>query len=285
MSIILVATSGLTGDRATYLKRMLASVAAASGTVDLSMYLLLQNTTPHIAAALLPAIPGFVTVSIIPEVVSVSAARNQLLKAVDSEKLNEASVVLFPDDDCWYPDGFLEAVHRRFQHDEELDLWFCTYDTKTMRMDRSSERPADAHRVIRHACSITMAIRGSVVKANGGFDEDIGVGARFKGGEDTMFALSALQKSRRAVYCEGALVGHKRDSERYLRVRAQYYSGTLLAMAPYTFQLPGMAYEVVRKVAIGGWFACLGEIGFGELFRVYMAALTRLWGQRRPKTL
>lgn len=274
MRLLLIATSDDTPQRCELLNRMLASVAVAADErhdIEVKLLLLLQNST-EAQASDFRHLPSFVLAERIACQVSLSRARNTLLrKACELDLVGSDTIVLFPDDDCWYPSGLLAYVHDLFAREKELDFWFCRYDSDPLKPQGQRERLAKARDVIRHACSITMMLRGAVVSAIGRFDENIGIGTPLAGGEDTNFALSAFRISRQTVFADAAFMGHPRDEERRLRVRGRYFGGTLLAIARHARAVPGVPREFARKLLVGAWLIMRRELNL----YVYVGLVSR----------
>jgi hypothetical protein len=189
--------------------------------------------------------------------------------------IEEDTVVGFPDDDCWYPRGALDAVMRSFAQWPALDLWFCNYASEPVSAADAAPRAAAPRDVIRHASSNTMFIRGHILQSDMTFDETLGVGTPNGGGEDTEFALRAYLASRQSLYLDAPVVGH-RDKTPQLRPR--YYRGGLIALARYAPREPRIGLELIRKVAVGIWLVATRQLAVTAFSKAIAAALR----SRRP---
>src|SRR5215217_2139717 len=113
--LVLIATSDILSGRTNLLDRMLISVGEAAARSQIALLLLLQNCAGHNPIAKLPQC---VTVFRTEEQLPLSAARNRLLVfAAQRGWVHEDSIFLFPDDDCWYPDGALANIATAFTKD------------------------------------------------------------------------------------------------------------------------------------------------------------------------
>lgn len=264
MRIVLISTSNVSSGRTAALDRMLRSVeraAAGLPEAEIRVLLLLQGTDASGADF---DLPDRIDATTVGRSVPLSLARNRLLAdAFDRALIDDASVVAFPDDDCWYPDGALERIAARFAADPALDLWFCRYaSSPTVPADPAPfvGRPARARDVVRNASSNTIVTRGRVVREIGRFDETLGVGTPNFGGEDVDFALHAFRRSRRSAFADHALVGHRDKSA---DLRSRYYRGSLVVLGRHAPRVPGAWYEYARKIAIGAYLGGRGELAIG----------------------
>ncbi len=273
--ILMLSTTDIAGGRRDLLERMLASVAAFAAErpdVPLTMILLAQN-----AGANEPAWPPFAVVQRVPGRLSLSAARNYMLAEARRRGLLDArTVVLFPDDDCWYPPGALSAIHAAFASRPDLDLWFCRYASTPVEASTASDRPASAAETARRASSNTIAVRGHLLAAGLAFDESLGVGTPNGGGEDTDFALAALGRARVALFRDAACIGHRDSDPSFV---ARYYRGALLALAANA-DISGVAREYHRKLLVGLYFLLRGRLGPGPYVRAVTASFGRLRRRR-----
>lgn len=283
MNIVLISTCDISADRSEAIDRMLASVEhATSRRPDLSVTLLLLLQKCPADLTLSRSFPAFVEASSIPNQVSLSAARNSLLsRALADGVIGSATIVGFPDDDCWYPQGTLEYIADQFTRAPELDLWFCRYSSDPLPAGGTdmASRPASVHQVIREASSNTMFVRGWIIRSGILFDEELGVGTSNGGGEDTEFALHAHVLSTHTMHLDAAAVGHRDKSP---RLRARYYRGGLVAIARHAQKRRGIAAELARKIAVGGWLTLRGELSLPEFFDALSAAFNA-WRTARSK--
>lgn len=251
----LFTTTDAGSGRSDALGRLIASLAkarAARPNVPLTLHLLAQRATPGALADL----PSWVAVSAIDGRVSLSRARNRMLAAAPAEAFAADTLVAFPDDDAWYPPGLLAGVTRLMDRGG-ADFVFCRYAARPYDFGAGEARPARLAEVITAASSNTIFLSGAIVRAVGGFDEDLGVGARVNGGEDTDYALRAHARARLTLIDPRPLVGH-RDPDPTLRGR--YYAGSLRAIARHARAHPAGAVPLVRKLAVGAYYVLRGRL-------------------------
>ncbi len=124
-----------------------------------------------------------------------SRARNVALRHL------EAEVVAFPDDDCVYPDGLLEAVARELASRPDLDgIGGQAADPEGRPSGRWPARRAtlELDTLWNHANSHTIFLRRELVERVGGFDEALGLGAGtpWHSGEEIELLVRALRRVR-----------------------------------------------------------------------------------------
>ena len=136
-----------------------------------------------------------------------SRARNAGLSRVG------ADVVAFPDDDCVYPEDLLERVAHRFAADPSLGgLTGRAADLTGSSSPSWPRAPAELTRenMWNRAISFAIFLRGSVVGAVGGFDEELGLGSGrpWSSGEETDYVVRAVDAGARIGYDPELVVPH-----------------------------------------------------------------------------
>lgn len=249
--ILFITTTDALGGRSADLERLLTSISDGLTGRDWRMLLLVQRLAP--GADLPGDIPENVQVETIPDRVSLSHARNLMLrKAREQGLLARAPLIAFPDDDCWYPAGSLERVLNLFRIDQALDFWFCGYGSAPASPQRALSmdmKPPSAFIVAAKASSNTIFLRSRIAEKIGGFDEELGVGTRNNGGEDTDYALRAFLQARKCRFVDQPLIGH-RDHDPSLR--SHYFRGSLIAIARHAAERPASLALLGRKLLVGG---------------------------------
>ena len=120
------------------------------------------------------------------EMLSLSAARNEMLRQCQEQSLvGSEDIVAFPDDDGWYPNDTLGAVVNGFNDRPAMEFFFCKYKQSDHEAAQSIDTAslATATDVVRNASSNTLFLKGRLVNRIGGFDLELGVGAKNNGGE------------------------------------------------------------------------------------------------------
>ena len=265
MRIRLFATCVVNKTRLVALDRMLRSLEAAErnlrGRAELQLSLMLQCLRQEDIRSIPFPIPGFVTIIFVENMIPLSTARNRLLEAASrAQPFDNNSLVGFPDDDCWYPEGVLETIVNGFDKDPVLDFWFCRYSSSPELItwtDFAQERRATMRHLVRNASSITIFLRGSLLAALGGFDESLGLGTSNPGAEDIDLAIAGLIKANRCYFLDKALIGHM-DKSRNRQNRGRNLQSSLVVLARYSCK--GTLWELVRKIMIGVYFCVRGEM-------------------------
>ena len=271
----------MSGGRGEVRDRMLQSLVEsqrAPGERRIDLRLLLQSCDSGELAAFAATAPEFVRPVAVAGRVSLSIARNMLLRRLIAEQsIGPDALVAFPDDDCWYPAGFLSQVVALFARDSALDFWFCRYASQPIQASIAAAEPASARmgEIARNASSNTIFLRGRVVTAIGEFDEALGVGTPLGGAEDLDYALRARRAARKTAYCDAALVGHRDKSP---NVRARYYTSSLVVLARHAGN--GASSEFLRKIAVGAYLMARRELRI----RDFAKALRQAFSARRNPT-
>ena len=261
MRIILIATTDLAAGRDADLMRMLESLdqQRMDGLPSIRLFLLVQNAAAR-SKTTLDVWSAFTDVVAVPFRLPLSRARNLLLRPLlASGQLTSDTIVLFPDDDCWFEPGHLARIVSLFEADARLGSWFCDFGCEP---EREPHRPmagraARVRDVVRTAASITLAIRGDVACSVGLFDERLGLGAPNIGGEDTDYAMRAFLASPTMRMTTEKLMGHRDRSQ---GPSALYFDGCLMALAKHAHRHVGLAWEFARKVAVGSVLVWRGEL-------------------------
>jgi len=261
------------GGRVEVRDRMLQSVVESQSTLlgqRIKLSLLLQNCDAERLASFAASAPACVRPLAVARQVPLSVARNMLLGPLIADAaIGPDALVAFPDDDCWYPDGFLSQVATLFARDATLDFWFCRYASQPIRETFAAAEPKDArtHEIVRNASSNTIFLRGRVVRAIGNFDEALGVGTPLGGSEDLDYALRARRIAHKTAYRDAALVGHR---DKTAGVRARYFASSLLVLARNARH--GARAEFLRKIAVGTYLTMRRELSVREFMRALRSA-------------
>ncbi|MCG5058946.1 MAG: glycosyltransferase [Limnoraphis sp. WC205] len=142
-----------------------------------------------------------------------SRARNQ------GRLLANGDIIAYPDDDCLYPPGFLTQVAQFFQKDS-------TWDGLTVRvMDIDSDQDAFDYSLqtsgkVDNWTGWSVGIGPSILlradlAQKVAFDEEMGPGATWVGGEDTDYLLRCLDSGAAIYYSYELFVRHPKPYDIY----------------------------------------------------------------------
>jgi cellulose synthase/poly-beta-1,6-N-acetylglucosamine synthase-like glycosyltransferase len=207
-----------------------------------------------------------------------SRARNAGLEAATG------AIVGFPDDDCWYPAGLLRRVKQWFEDHPADDFLCCGLQDATGREVAARwparSGPIDRISALRAAVSSVLFLRTDAIRAVGGFDESIGLGAEsaIQSGEDTDLVLRCLAAGSRGWFEKEFHVCHpRRDPSLVPAQRGFSYGmgfGYILGKHGYSAWLP--AYHVGR--ALGGGLQALLRLRIPEAAFYFQSARGRALG-------
>jgi glycosyltransferase involved in cell wall biosynthesis len=209
-----------------------------------------------------------------------SRARNAALDRIQGD------LVAFPDDDCSYEPGLLEAVGRRFADDPELDgLVGRAVNEEGASSPSWSATPALLTRdnLWNRAISYTIFLRARIVERVGHFDETLGLGSngRRGSGEEIEYLVRALDGGARIAYDPQLRVAHPErtyspNERRELAARDGASVGYILRKHRYAGKTLG------RMLArpVGGATLALARGNTGQA-RIHLATLRgRVHGYR-----
>ncbi|MEZ5788166.1 MAG: hypothetical protein R3D62_17210 [Xanthobacteraceae bacterium] len=269
MQVLLLTTTDILAGRTHCFVRMTDSVrASAAWGVPTKVFALLQRCGESDASRYAQLLPEGSAALTSGERLSLSAARNRLLAEMMSGSGDADCVVGFPDDDCWYPESFLQQLVAAFARDQRLDMLVCRVSLEPIEPLWAAHglRSAKPWQVVRKSSSNSIFFRKSLIDRLGLFDEALGLGTRNGAGEDTDYALRAYLYARKAAFVDLPLVGH-RDSD--LASVARYFRGSTLVLSRYALKSPALFLEYGRKLAVGAYLAAQARLGA----RDYLAAV------------
>lgn len=243
---LLVATVGRTAE----LARLLHSLRAQSYT---NFRVLVADQNPQ--GTLAPVLDAFSdlhieTLSVPPA--GVSAARNALLPRAT------ASIIAFPDDDCWYaPDTLAQAVAFFSSHPQAgtaMAVW--GQGPEAIKRIGAMNKPLNFLDCFRRGETYVQFFRRETATAVGLFDTRLGPGGGngFGGGEDTDYLLRALQIAP-VVRVPSLVVFHPEvdDNAQIAPEKMRLYAAGRMAILkkhhlPLWFQLANVLYPLAAAL-------------------------------------
>ncbi|KQZ15501.1 hypothetical protein ASD44_16635 [Mesorhizobium sp. Root554] len=196
--------------------------------------------------------------------------------------------LLFPDDDCWYPDDFLgrlDAVRASHPADFYSGRAAAPDGRDIMGAFESSAMPITRANVWTTLIEWMLTVRKAAFTEAGGFDENIGPGAKTPWGayEVQDLALNLLAHGRRGYY-DPSLTGHHPEdlSDRTTATniaKMRVYSGGLgYVMRRHGYALPAFLPSLLRPLAGVAVYTASGKPGMAR--RSWQIFLGRWTGWR-----
>ena len=198
---LVVATKGRVGE----LERLLHSLAAQSFK-DFDVTLVDQNEAPLLGDLAGRAWPFHIVHIRTPGASGACRARNVGWRAASGE------LILFPDDDCWYPENFLGYADQQFNDHDCRILTGRAADTEGRSINGRFEDQAcwvEKTSVWTTSIEWVAFFERELLRDLQGFDESIGIGAAtpWQSCESQDIVLRALQQGASCRYDPG-LAGH-----------------------------------------------------------------------------
>ena len=240
---LVVATVG----RVVVLDALMASLAAQAGP-SFEVIVVDQNGDGRLDAVLARYGAAMPIRHVRADRRGVSFARNLGLLQCKGE------IVGFPDDDCTYPPGVLAAVDAAFAADPALGLLSGAVEAPGGGLGSGRwhkvAAPVTRANVWTTCVSITLFPRRGVLDGVGGFDEALGVGARFGAAEETDLVVRALDAGVRGRYDPALRVAHP-DKRLTAEAAARAYSyglGCGFVLGRHCFGVAAVATFLVRPL-------------------------------------
>lgn len=192
--------------RTTELQRFLNSLDAQSYR-NFELIVVDQNGDDRLVPVLAPY-KGRLAMVHLRSAKGLSRARNVGLRQITGD------LVVFPDDDCWYPDDLLRQVVEVFDQHKTLDGVTGRSADEIGRISQgnfpSKMQWVDLESVWHCGISYTIFLRRATVERVGAFDESLGIGAGtpWGAGEETDFLVRALQDGAVMLYDPAVTVHH-----------------------------------------------------------------------------
>jgi len=261
INILLITTTIYGEETELNLTRLFNSIKV-SNNFSIKHVVLFQGVTAKPTFKL----PDYVEAQFIPKVVSLSKARNIMLES-EMKNIEKYDLVAFPDDDCWYPMNNFEDLINLF-YSEKLDYLVTKY-----RFSEHDEVPSSILKIrkksvfkfFEFSSSITIFVTGKIFKEIGCFDERLGVGAKFVGGEDLDYSINAYYRSKNRSFLDLYLMAHK---DRNITNKLKYYEGSLFVFAKNFHHSSVIRSLLLRKLAVGIYYVCKKRMNLIDYFSI-----------------
>ncbi|WP_367990326.1 hypothetical protein AB2S62_17165 [Vibrio sp. NTOU-M3] len=262
--LLLLTTCIANSDNLSDLDRMLVSYSAPR---DEFLHIILiqgdvSNYSPRI-----DRIKEKAEVIFVESIVSLSKARNILYEhSLRNGFFEQADIVSFPDDDCWYPEGNLDEIYHLFHHDEKLDMFVCRFSENTKKVERTDKfRPIKISELVSKCASVTIFCRTRVIDKSEFFDESLGIGSPNNGGEDLDFAMRSYINSSKVLFSDCAFVGHLDEKP---GMKHRYFRGGLKALRKNSRKHPLFFAFFIRKILVGFYYVAKYKMPLNMFFSV-----------------
>lgn len=247
------------------LKRLILSINNVS-IIDFTHYVLLQNCDDfdiYENEFIKLASNYELKILKVGGVVSLSKARNLLIDKVNNTRsMDEFDFISFPDDDCWYPDGFWHNFCR-LECLAGFDLFYTDFSSKPLSSYNLKNEHSSSN-LIRYASSNTTIYKSNIFQRLGFFDENYGVGTSNNGGEDLDYAIRANLEAKATYFLKAPAVGHRDPLPEF---RFKYFKGSFGVLKKHKFKNKSLFFHFVRKFLIGIMFYIKRKIELSD-FRV-----------------
>jgi glycosyltransferase involved in cell wall biosynthesis len=260
------------GDRKRQLTRLMASLENQEFK-GFEIILVDQNPPGHLDDILQTKCTG-IAIKHVRSDRGLSIARNVGLANATGE------VIGFPDDDCWYFPDTLAQVSAFFRLNPKIDILLGRtvdeFDAPSLSPARTESGAVTRSNIWISGNSNTLFVRKEAIAPGGGFNEELGVGARslYQSGEETDFILKLMQNGSPAVYISDLKIYHDQVSDigtgRVLKRAWMYSLGFGYVLKKHNFGITYLTYRFGRSI-LGG---ILGFIGLRPVY-----GLSRMvWG-------
>jgi glycosyltransferase involved in cell wall biosynthesis len=192
------------------------------------------------------------------------------------------ALISFPDDDCFYPETLLSAVHHQFLARPEMAMLSGPSVTPEGRLSSGRwsplSRPQTPQTIWTSLIEFNFFVKTELLLNIGGFDEELGVGARFGSSEAVDVAIRLMTTGAVAAYDFNLRVYHPEKARTPAAVERAYRYGTgmgrvirkhLKAVGPLTAinfasrPLAGLLWEALRLNMLQSryyWRTFLGRV-------------------------
>jgi hypothetical protein len=246
---------------------------------ELRLVMLIQRAASTPAEYLALANSGIhIEYSTSPTALSLSSARNLLI--MRELEMSDYDWVFFPDDDCFYQEGFLDFVEE-IHRSKNADLLLIGNDLPPKPIPIAFEHAVKLSSVFdaqRSVNSNGIGVTGELLAKVGRFDEGLGVGTPMGGGEDSDFATRAFRGADHPITVTLDIVGHRKMNGSFATRFAsmkKYWPG--VARQTISNFEPSLLGLLLYRVAVGILLLCTS----GVSPRLFVEALFPSRGEER----
>lgn len=201
---------GSKGNKIDCLDLLFSSLCEQQGENELSIYFVDQNRDDR-NEVIIKKWNKYLDIIFISDLgVGLSRARNIGLNALYSDNFLVEDVVLFPDDDCVFCEDFFAKVGRYFCDETIQGVYYRVYDIADPNLELSYTAKLntvclDLESVFASITSINFIHRLNIFSK---FDEDFGLGSKFKSSEEILYISQLLKEGFKFRYLDKVKILH-----------------------------------------------------------------------------
>ena len=198
------------GDKVAYLDSLFASLSEQQGENELRIYFVDQNRDDR-NEVIIKKWSFYLDIVFICDLgIGLSRARNVGLDALYRDNVSFEDVVLFPDDDCVFCEDFFSKIGLHFSDPSIDGVYYRVFDVADPNLELAYTSKLDT------SCLNLKSVFASITSINfihrlsvrARFDEDFGLGGKFKSSEEILYIAQLLIKEFIFKYINGVKILH-----------------------------------------------------------------------------
>lgn len=200
-------------------------------------------------------LPSFITDAIeLPLEISLSDARNILL---DFSPSKTDEFVFFPDDDCWFPSGAIKVAEHWLK---KFDFVIGVIDMEGGEYAKIGDGFAIQGKLaLEHTASAAIFARSKALKEFR-FSRALGLGTKFKAGEDLDLVFCMLREGQLGVWTPDLRIGHPKKNR-----SMEYFPGSIAALILNSRKSPLFVFFAIRRLIHGFIYFLTKRLGAPSL--------------------
>jgi hypothetical protein len=198
------------GDKVAFLDLLFASLSKQKGENELKIYFVDQNRDSR-NEAIIKKWNGHLNIVFICDLgIGLSRARNVGLDALYYDNVSGDELVLFPDDDCVFCEDFFSKITCHFCDPSIYGVYYRVFDVADPNLELAYTSKLNS------ACLDFKSLFASITSINfihrvaidARFDEDFGLGGKFKSSEEILYIAHFLKNGFSFKYLKEVKILH-----------------------------------------------------------------------------